>query len=157
MGLLAPINTNIITSIVNYVKNIIASTTSYGLIKIATQSEVNTGTDNTEAVTPLTLKGKFFNSSNIATGSSNVSIDGLNGTANFNRTINSNETVSFTVNNSSIAANSILLYSINYDNSSDSNLSILSYTASTSVATFYVKNTGTGTSSTFSISFVVIS
>jgi hypothetical protein len=157
MGLLAPINTNTITSIVNYVKNIIASTTSYGLIKIATQSEVNTGTDNTEAVTPLTLKGKFFDSSNIATGSNSVSIEGLNGTATFNRTLNPSETLSFNINNSIISANSILLYSIKYDSSSNSNLSILSYTASASDVTFYVKNTGTSDSSTFSISFVIIS
>ena len=157
MGLLTSINTNVITSIINYLKNIIASTTSYGLIKIATQSEVNTGTDNTEAVTPLTLKGKFFNSSNIATGNNNVNIEGLNGTATFNGAVHPSSTVSFTINNSSIVANSILLYSIKYDNSSDSNLLILSYTATTNTATFYVKNIGTGDSSPFSISFVVIS
>ena len=56
-----------------------ATTTSSGTVELATQTEVNTGTDNTRAITPATLANSTLassvstNTSNISTNTSSIS------------------------------------------------------------------------------------
>lgn len=161
MGLLTPINTNIITSLINYinnyVKNIIASTTVYGLIKLSTQSDVNTGTDNTKAVTPLTLKKKFLDTSNAATGDIVVTLNTINGLATFTTVVGGTSVVAYTVLNSNITATSIVSYSLKCENTINTRVSVLSYVTSSGVLVFYIHNSGTVSSGTFSVFFTILS
>ena len=90
-----------------------ASTAAKGIIKLATQTEVNTGTDNERAVTPATLKSTFpIQTKSALNASGNAPIYACRAWVNFNGT--GTPTIRASGNVSSITDNGAGNYTINF-------------------------------------------
>lgn len=97
-----------------------ATETARGIAELATQTETNTGTDDTKIVTPLKLQKRLLDTSNTASGTASATLNKVNGVVTYSQVVDSsNVYASFLLNNSFITSNSKILWSINYVQNAD--------------------------------------
>lgn len=138
-----------------------------GFIELATQTEVNTGTDAVRAVTPSTLKNSTQWATkisvgvhtNTAAGGSEVNLDGNSGVAVFEDNITHNQTAQFIINNEAARTTSMWMFSMNYSGAGFP--VILHHTTGDGLVTIHVGNLNIngGTDNTdenISINFILL-
>jgi len=125
-----------------------ASTSAKGVVdaEIATQGEVDAGTDDTKIITPLKLenfdkwatKEPVLNTANTASGNSTVTLNAMSGVCTFTQHIVKNSLATFTLNNNNITNNSVLDFEIKYSGAGAP--VIMHYSTTPNQATFHIAN-----------------
>lgn len=103
--------------------NATATASNVGFIELATQTETNTGTDDTRAITPLKLassskwdtKEDVFNPANTDTGPYTVNIDAMSGVCVFTDVAHKNNVTMFELINSNIESDTLISYDLKYN------------------------------------------
>jgi uncharacterized protein YerC len=117
--------------------NLLQATESYkSVAKIATQNETNAGTLDTAIVTPLKLQNKIFNSSNTAIGTNTATLNTINGSITYGTPFLNDLPKAYTLINSNIDNNSIILWSVSYNPLGDEQVYPLNYSPSVGNVTF---------------------
>ena len=121
----------------------VATENQTGLAELATQAEVDAGTDNTRIVTPLKLQKTIFDPANKDSADGIIALDGKSGTLIYTATLASGAAATFILQNSLITVDSIVFYSVKYENSNQAVIIVPSYsTPSAGLLYWNVKNVG---------------
>jgi hypothetical protein len=128
---------------------------------IASQASVNTGTNNTDTVTPLTLQKRNLDLANTATGATTVAINTINGLITFSTGVNVGTQVIYQITNVLFSNDTILNFSIKYTNlgtglRNSEGLMIAGYFMNSNVAHVHVYNGGTVNSGAFQLYYNII-
>lgn len=79
-----------------------------------------------------------FDATNTATGSTSVTLNTTSGVIIFTSPVISGTPMQYTLNNSKATINSVVMYSLSYENASDENIIPLGYTASNGAISFFI-------------------
>lgn len=136
----------------------VATESQTGLAEIATQAETDAGTNDTRIVTPIKLQKTIFNPVNSNTGFTDITLDKKNGKLEYATTLPAGATSTFILQNTLITVDSIILYSVKYQNSNQAVVIVPTYSIpSDGILYFNVKNIGAQTTNAdIVISFTIL-
>jgi len=145
------------TSTVVFITDISYATESnIGVARIAQLPFVNIGLGDDTIVTPLKLQKKILDSTNTASGTGTATLNSYNGVVSYSTGLSANTSAFYTITNSFVTANSIIVWSLQHTVTSTENPIPCFYQVQAGTITFKLFNSGSATANGLKIYFSIL-
>lgn len=133
-----------------------ATESNNGILAVASILETLAGIGDNKIITPLKLQNKILDPINTASGTGTVAFDGYNGVVSYSTPLAGNTSAFYTITNSFVTANSIIIWSLQHTVTSTETPIPCFYQVQAGIITFKLFNSGSVTATGLKIYFSIL-